>query len=189
MITFTVALAAIGVFAAWAQNQEQAKKMRAAAPSGVKLQQLNIKPGLWETSISSNTAGEMPIPTEMLNRLTPEQRARMEERMKANSAAHGRTTTHKKCVTEEDLEQQKLDFAGDKECTPTVTASTSTMAKGKLSCQAEGMEGTAVFEVEAPDAEHYKGSSHGTFTGNGHTMNVASTFTGKWLGSSCGTER
>lgn len=189
MMILNVALAAIAVFAAGAQNQGQPKQMRATAQSGVKVEQLNIKPGLWETSISSNTAGEMPIPAEMLNRLTSEQRARMEERMKANSAAHGHSTTHKKCVTKEDLQNRKLDFAGDKECTPTVTASTSTMAKGKLSCQTEGMQGTAVFEMEAPDPEHYKGSSHGTLNANGHTMNIDTTFSGKWLGSSCGNER
>lgn len=185
----SVALATIAVFPAGAQNQGEPKQLRAAAPSTVSVQQLNIRPGLWETSVTSNTAGEMPIPAEMLNRLTPEQRARMEERMKANSAAHGHTATHKKCVTKEDLEKQKLDFAGDKECTPTVTASTSTMAKGKLSCQTEGMEGTTLFELEAPDPEHYKGSSHGTLTGNGHTMNIDATFSGKWLASSCGNER
>ena len=189
MMTLSVALVAVTVFAAWAQNDGQPKQTGAAAPSGVKLQELNIRPGLWETSINSNVAGEMPIPAEMLNRLTPEQRARMEERMKANSAAHGRTTTHKKCVTKEDIEKHKLDFAGDKECTPTVTASTSTMAKGKLSCQTQGMQGMTAFEVEVPDPEHYNGSSHGTLTGNGHTMNIDSTFSGKWLGSNCGSER
>ena len=158
MMIVSVALAGIAVFVAWAQNQGQPKPTRTVAPSVVKLQQLNIKPGLWETSIASNVAGEMPISAEMLSRLTPEQRARMEERMKANSAAHGRTATRKKCMTRQDLETHKLDFAGDKECTPTVTASTSTMAKGKLSCQTQGMQGVTTFEVEALDPEHYKGS-------------------------------
>ena len=70
-----------------------AQKKNADDPQhGATLQPLNIKPGLWEQTVNTTIAGEMPISTEMLNRLTPEQRARMEERMKANSAAHTHTT-------------------------------------------------------------------------------------------------
>ena len=150
---------------------------------------LNIKPGLWETTINSNVDGGPPIPAGMLERLSPEQRTRFEERMKANSAAHTRTTTHTKCVTREDIEKQKLDFASSKECTPTVITSTSTAAKGTLSCESDEMKSTATFSVEAPDQEHLKGSSHGSIAGNGQTMKIDSAFTSKWLGSSCGNVR
>ncbi len=118
---------------------------------------LNIKPGLWETTINSNVDGGLPIPAGMLERLSPEQRTRFEERMKANSAAHTRTTTHTKCVTREDIE-----------------------------CESEGMKSTATFDVEARDQEHLKGSSHGSIAGNGQTTKIDSAFTSKWLGSSCG---
>jgi hypothetical protein len=155
----------------------------------VKVVPLNIKPGLWETTINSNVDGGLPIPAGMLERLSPEQRTRFEERMKANSAAHTRTTTHTKCVTREDIEKQKSDFASSKECTPTVITSTSTAAKGTLSCESDEMKSTATFSVEAPDQEHLKGSSQGTVAGNGHTMKIDTAFTSKWLGSSCGNIR
>ena len=154
--------------------------------SGQKLQPLAVKPGLWETTLTIKTAGELPVPAGMLDKLTPEQRARFEERMKANSAARGNTTTEKHCVTREDLEKRNLGFATSKECTPAVTTSTSTVAKGTLSCETEGMKGNATFEAQALDSEHVKGSAHGTMTGYGRTMNVDDSFTAKWLGSSCG---
>jgi hypothetical protein len=165
-----------------------AQKKNADDPQhGATLQPLNIKPGLWERTINTAIAGEMPIPAEMLNRLTPEQRTRMEERMKANSAAHAHTTTEKHCLSQEDLEKNRfLNLDRGKECTPTVTSSTSTSAKGRLSCETEGVKMTGALEVLAPDSEHVNGSWHATTNGSGHTMNVDSTFTSKWLGSSCG---
>jgi hypothetical protein len=165
----------------------QTKDSRPAPPSAAKIQPLNIKTGLWEQTVTFKVSGEAPMPPEMLNRLTPEQRAKMEERMKANSAAHTRTTTDKHCLTEEQL--RKSEFLGsdrDKECTPNIATSTSTSAKGTITCESEGIKMTGALEILAPDSEHVNGSWHATSNGGGHTMNVDSTFTSKWLGSSCG---
>ena len=165
----------------------QTRGSQSAPPAGVKFQPLNIKTGLWEQTLTSKVSGELPVPPEMLNRLTPEQRARMEQRMKANSDAHARTTTHKRCLTEEDLRKNKfLDSGEDQECTSTITTSTSTSAKGRISCQSEGMKMAGALEMLAPDSEHINGSWRATADSGGHTMNVDSTFTSKWLGSSCG---
>ena len=175
-----------------AQKQKSVKQAAApaAGPAGVKLQPMDVKPGLWETTTAMTVAGEMPVPAEMLKRLTPQQRARMEARMKANSAAHTNTHTSRSCVTKEDIEKFQSDF-GTREngCTPTILSSTSTSAKAKISCDTQGMTGTGTYEVEALDSEHLKGTSHAVMTGNGNTMNVDGRFTSKWVGSSCkGTE-
>jgi uncharacterized protein DUF3617 len=152
--------------------------------SGPKLQPLNIKAGLWETTLTITRMGQTAVPAEVLNRLTSEQRARMEEKM--NSAVHARTTTHKHCVTREDIEKFTSQFAGDNACNPTIISSTSTKAEARVSCEAEGMKGTGTYEVEALNPERIRGSSHATMSGSGHTMNLDGMFTSKWLGSSCG---
>ena len=174
-----------------AQTQRSAKAMRASADSqsGAKQQSLNIKPGLWESTRTIKRTGALPIPAEMLNRLTPEQRARMEERMKANSAAHTNTTTEQHCVTKEDLEQGRLKLAEANECTTTVLNSTSTSVKARIVCDQEGMHATGALELVAADPEHLNGSYHSAANADGHTMNVESTWTSKWLGSSCGIVR
>jgi hypothetical protein len=165
----------------------ESKPARTTAPAaGTSLKPLNIKPGLWESTRTINTAGEMPIPAELLNRLTPEQRARMEERMKAHSAAHANTATEKHCVTKEDLEKDRLKLAEAKECTTTVLNSTSTSVKAKLVCDTEGMHATGMLELVAADPEHLNGSYHSTMNGNGLTMTVEGTWTSKWVGASCG---
>jgi hypothetical protein len=165
--------------------------MRASADSqpAPKLQPLNVKPGLWESTRTIKRAGEMPIPAEMLNRLTPEQRARMEERMKAKSAAHSNTTTEEHCITKEDLERDKLKLAEAKECTTTVLNTTTTTVKAKIVCDQEGMHATGTLELVAADPEHLNGSYQSTVDGSGHAMNVEGTWTSKWLGSSCGNVR
>lgn len=53
-----------------------------------KFQPLNVKTGLWESTTTSTTSGQMPLPSDMLAKLSPDQRARIEARMNANSAAN-----------------------------------------------------------------------------------------------------
>ncbi|HEX3105853.1 MAG TPA: DUF3617 domain-containing protein [Terriglobales bacterium] len=159
---------------------------KSEGPQGVKYQPLSLKPGLWEKTTTITRTGAMPIPPEMLNRLTPEQRARMDERMKTNSAGHTGTTTDRSCITREDLEKP-INF--NKECTWTILESTSTKAKGTVSCEAQGMRMNGTGEFEAPDPEHLKASIHTTSTDGGHTMTIDGTFTSKWLAASCEKEQ
>lgn len=167
-----------------AQNQQTAQK--ANAPAGVNYQPLNVKPGLWENTVSITRTGAMPIPPEMLSRLTPDQRARMEQRMKANAAAQSHTVTDKQCVTREDLEKPDLlNFDRRQQCTVKILESTSTTASGKMSCQSEAGKLDGALDVKAPDPEHMNSTWHATVAGNGHTMNVDAKSSSKWLASSC----
>ena len=166
----------------WSSDKTQRiKKLR---PTN-KIQPLNVKPGLWETTVTVNRAGEMPLPPEMLSRLTPQQRARLEERVKANSGkAH--TRTYKRCLTREQLEDP--DFTKDEQCTWTTLESNSTRMKGTASCNYKDadMKVRGSGEFVALDEEHVKGAVHMTATGNGRTMNSTSDFSSKWLGPRCG---
>jgi Protein of unknown function (DUF3617) len=183
-ISPAVALTVVMIFLAAtlsAQTQDQKSKEPTAA---VKLQPLNVKPGLWETTLTYNRSGAAPITPEVLARLTPEQRARLEERMKASSGANTSTVTDKHCVTKQDVE--KADFGqGKGDCTYIIQSSTSTLAKGKYSCDIEGMKVNGALEIHAPDPEHIKGTSQGSMSGGGHTMNLDSTFTSKFVAASC----
>ena len=184
----------LGVYCApvsLAQTQKSSKEMRESVDShpAVKLQPLNLKTGLWESTRTIKRTGQLPIPAEMLNRLTPEQRARMQERIKANSAAHTSTATEKHCITKEDLESDRLKLLETKECSTTVLNSTPTAAKAKFVCDQEGMRLTGTLELVAADPEHVNGSYQSAVNGGGNTTNVDGTWTSKWLGPSCGNVR
>ena len=108
--------------------------------------------------------------------------------MNTNSGGSTNTETDRHCVTKEDVE--KADFGqGKGECTYTVEISTSTQGKGTYSCDVEGMKVNGDLDITATDPEHIKGSSHGTLSRGGRTMNVELTFTSRFLSASCGNAK
>ena len=181
--TIRLVLCSIAVTAFLVPAWSQSAVSKQTAP---KFQPLNIKPGLWQNTRTISRNGAMPIPADMLNRLSAEQRARMEERMKAKSGARSTTVTEEHCVTKEDLEKERFKIAEANECTTTIVSSSSTSLKGNTICEMQGMHATGTLELTASDPENVSGSYHSTVTGNGQTMNVNGTWTSKWLGASCG---
>jgi hypothetical protein len=156
-----------------------------AVLAATKLQPLNVKVGLWEVSQTVTTSGQLPISADALSKLSPEQRARIEERMKANSAPTTRTTTHKSCMTKEKLQTDPM-FLEKSNCTWTVLTSTSSKADLRGVCVEQDVKAHMALHVEALNSENVKGSSQGSVSGGDHTMNANSTFIAKWVGSACG---
>lgn len=149
-----------------------------------KFQPLNVKVGLWETTATTRTSGAMPVPDELLAKLTPEQRAQVEEKMKS-SPEKTRTTTSKSCITKEDLEKGAKFGEVSKECSQTIVTSTSSKLEMRFACQSpEGSaNGTLAFQALSP--ESVKGTGEGSVSGGGHTMKTNTTFTSKWIGPVC----
>jgi hypothetical protein len=146
---------------------------------------LDVKLGQWESTTTVETTGLPPIPPEVLDRLTPEQRAKMEERLKANASKGPRTTSRKNCLKKEDLDKA-LSFGSDqKNCTRTIVTSNRSKQEIRMECTAGGGKQTGTIRVEAISSENVKGSTEMTMTGAGRTMNMNSTFTAKWLGPTC----
>jgi len=149
-----------------------------------KIEPLNVKLGLWEMTSVIKTSGELPIPAEYLSKLTPEQRAKMEAAMKAQSAGPAQTHTYKSCLTKEKSDSSL--FNDRKECTETILTSSSTKLSLKATCTFEGVTMSGHGEFEAVSTESVKGTIHMTTTGGEHTMNTDASYTGKWIGASCG---
>jgi uncharacterized protein DUF3617 len=146
---------------------------------------LNVKTGLWESTTTTTMNGQLPLSDELLAKLTPEQRARFEARLKANSPDKTRTFTTRNCMTKEKLERG-LFGPNEKECTETVLNSTSSKLEVRLTCQSEGMKSEGTMLIEALGSESAKGSGNMTVNGGGHTMTSKTSFSAKWLGPSCG---
>jgi hypothetical protein len=153
------------------------------AAAARKIEPPHIKLGLWETTLSNKWNGQLPIPAEDLSGLTPEQRAKPEEAMKkAVSSPH--EITYKNCVTKEKLNASNPSAGGG--CTETILSSTSSKLVLKLKCTDEKWQMSVTLEGEALNTENIKGSGQGSMTSGGHTANVESTYTSKWIGSACG---
>lgn len=163
-----------------------------AALAADKLQPLDIKTGLWETTTTISTSGQMPIASELLKKLPPERSARLEERMKARQSQGEKTntTTHKRCLTKEDLAKDPFSNP-DKACTETLVSSTRSKAGMRVNCVHGDVKTTGSVLIEALNSENVKGSGHMASTGGGgrNTFNSNTSFTSKWIGPSCGDTR
>jgi len=123
------------------------------------VQPLNVKPGLWEVtmSITFNGTGTPP-----------------------------RTNTYKSCLKKEDL--NKYPFTDpDKKCTYTVLSSTgSTMdARGTCTPGSEGAKIDFKLRLDALDTENVKGTGQMTMSGPAGSMNGNYAATANWLSATC----
>jgi hypothetical protein len=144
---------------------------------------LNIKTGEWEATMTNETSGQLPIPQELLDKMTPEQRAKMEAAMKARGMQGPRTTVNKHCVKKEDLDKP---FANEnKSCKENVLTSSATKQEVHMECEVGGGRQVGTLKLEALDSSTVKGSMQMTASNAGRTMNVNSTFSAKWLGPAC----
>ena len=140
---------------------------------------LDVKTGLWEITYTTATHGTL-IPQSTLDKLTPEQRAKLQASMKAQQAAGPKAHTDQTCVTEEDLKKGAFRDEDDDKCKYTSLTRTRTVQEESVQCSgAEGRHGT--FKVEAHDPEHIVAQ----FSQEQSAGGVAVQMTGKWLAASC----
>jgi Protein of unknown function (DUF3617) len=169
----------MGKIALWSLTCLSASILLAAG----KYQPLNVKTGMWQTTWTSTVSGAPPVPQEMLDKMTPEQRARFEAAMSKMASGTPVTRTSKSCLTRERLE--KDPFNDRKSCKETVVTSTGSKMEVHEVCTEEQSTFDSKVRIEASDSESVKGWVQSTVTGSGKTMNVNGTFTSKWLGGVC----
>ncbi|HUA18352.1 MAG TPA: DUF3617 family protein [Bryobacteraceae bacterium] len=146
---------------------------------------LDVKTGLWETTVQSQMSGMPAIPPDMLNRLTPEQRAKIEAAMKARAAQGPHTNTSRHCLTRDKM-NQPLDLTNQpKECTHKVLTSNSSRQEVQFECTIGGGKQTGTLRVEAVDSENIKGNMQIQMANGERTSSTATSFTSKWLQAAC----
>jgi len=145
---------------------------------------LNVKTGEWESTMTSDTSGQLPVPQEMIDKMTPEQRAKMEAMMKARGMQGPRSTMTKSCVKQEDLD--KPFGHENKSCKQTIVSSSATKQEIHMECDmGAGGKQVGTLKFEAVDSSTVKGSMQMTASNGARTMNANSTFSAKWLGPVC----
>jgi hypothetical protein len=125
------------------------------------------------------------IPRSLLAKMTPEQRARTEAKLKARAAQRPRIETKRFCLTEEKLNKAILDDQDSKSCRRTIVASTPTLLQFREECAGGDLKRTADARFEALDVETMKGSMKADSTGT-NTLHMNVDLAGKWIGADCG---
>ncbi|MGH9410254.1 MAG: DUF3617 family protein [Vicinamibacterales bacterium] len=163
-----------------------ARAQQKPTPSqNLKVTPLDVKLGLWNVTSTSDRAGELPMD---MSKLTPDQRARIEQAMKNQPTSD--TKTQKACITPETLRSlasELMERDGEANCTTSDFTSTSTVQQVTLTCQGE-RPSTSHLRFEATDHEHMNGG--GTIVmsdpSGQHSMNIKFTVKATWQSASCG---
>jgi hypothetical protein len=149
---------------------------------------LDVRPGMWESTTTTQASGTPSIPPEILAKMTPEQKAAFEARMKAGMPQGPQTRVTKHCVTQEEL-SKGLTFGDEhRSCQRTVVSSSSSKQEIRMECSSAGITAKGTIRIEALDAEHLKVSSEFTSGDGPHGMKISVTGTGKWVSDACTTD-
>lgn len=157
-----------------------------AAPLVSAADKLDVKPGLWEITSSHTITGVPPMPKELLDKVTPEQRAAMEAAFRKESQKGPTTDTDRECITKEKLEKP-FDMSDAKDCTHTVVRTTRTTQEVHLTCKGQ-LKGSGVMRVTTPTPETMTGTLDLQMGDGKDAMRVKSDLKGRWLGPDCGDE-
>ena len=163
----------------------------AVLPIAAWADKLNLKPGLWESTSTTEVAGmQMPampnMPPEMIAKMPPEQRARIEAMMK--NRGPGNSIVSKSCITEKDL-QRGLRPEDDKEqhCKVDSVKTVGSTQEAHVTCTGERGKSTGTMKITATSREAYEGTMDMDVVANDRPpMNVKVKLKGKWLGANCG---
>lgn len=147
---------------------------------------MDVKLGLWESTVTTHL-GMPALPAELLAKLTPEQRAKMEAAMQGRGGGSPRTDTTRHCITKETL-NQALSFGENKSqnCRRTLVSSTGAKQVVHVECTTAAITTSGDLEFEAVDRETIKGSMVMNAGQGGRGMSTKMEFTSKWLGADCG---
>src|SRR5579859_3291341 len=142
----------------------------------------NVKPGAWQMSMSTLLVGN-PLPPEALASMPPEKRAKVEEAMKAR-AGKPVTISHKACVSQEDLDQDRIirSDRNDSQCTRKVLSKSATRLVMEQTCP-EPHASTTQMTIEAKTPETLAANIV-RVRGDGKGKVVADV-KGFWLGPDC----
>ena len=147
---------------------------------------LNVKVGLWEITSISRFSGMPPLPKEVLDKMTPQQRADMEAKVKAAAAEEPEPEVSSECITQEDLEKP-FNSANAEECTQTIVNTTRNTQEIRLVCTGK-VKGSGTFRVTTPTPDTMTGDLNLKVGEGANSMTVTSKIKGRWLGADCGDE-
>ena len=146
----------------------------------------NIKPGLWEVTVTPKVSGEMPIPEDQLAKMTPEQRAKVEAMVKgAGSKPH----VYKDCMTPEKIAKgfEMERGADEASCKRNVISSTASELTLHDECNHTNRTTVSDVHFEFKGGTQINGKLHIVTTASGKSMTVDSTVAGKYVTASCGS--
>lgn len=177
----TLKLTAVAALLAIALNSVVGSVVNAAGA-----EKLNVKLGLWEITSLTRFSGMPPLPKDLLDKMTPQQRAEMAAKIKAASEEEPEPEVRSECITQEDLDKP-FASANAEECTQTVVRTTRNTQEMRLLCTGK-TKGSGTFRVTTPTPETMTGDLDLKVGEGDSIMTLNGKIKGRWLGADCGDE-
>lgn len=149
-------------------------------------EKLNVKLGLWEITSLTRFSGMPPLPKELVEKMTPQQRAEMAAKIKAASEEEPEPEVRSECITQEDLDKP-FASSNAEECTQTVVRTTRNTQEMRLVCNGK-TKGSGTFRVTTPTPETMTGDLDLKVGEGSEVMTIKGKIKGRWLGADCGDE-
>lgn len=149
-------------------------------------EKLNVKLGLWEITSLTRFSGMPPLPKDLMDKMTPQQRAEMAAKIKAASEEEPEPEVSSECITQEDLDKP-FASANAEECTQTVVRTTRNTQEMRLVCTGK-TKGSGTFRVTTPTPETMTGELDLKVGEGDNIMTLNGKIKGRWLGADCGDE-
>lgn len=149
-------------------------------------ERLNVKLGLWEITTMMETGGVPPIPKEVLDKMTPEQRAKLLASLQSSGAQGPHKEVNRECITQKDLDRP-FQMEGAEGCKATVVSATSTSQEINMVCNS-AVKGSGVFKVSAPTPTTMSGIMNMKSGDATRTFTIKEQMSGHWLSADCGDE-
>ncbi len=152
---------------------------------------LSIKVGLWHMTYTTDRNGiavTHSFPPELLAKMTPEQRAKTEARLKAKATQGAQAENREYCLTEERLRNAVFDpTSSGVACQRTVIVSTGKVQQFHEECADGSSKRSIDGHFEGVDTDTMRGSLKVKSEGPSvYTMNIE--IAGRWIAADCGNE-
>ena len=147
---------------------------------------LDAETGLWEMTTHPQMSGTLQIPEEQLQKMTPEQRARVEAALQSATANVSREHVIRQCLTPEQL--SKGFDVGDEgsSCKTTVIRNTSSELEVRRECTESNAPHTTTERFRMSGRREVSGTVDAALSQNGRPLTMHMTIEGRWLGADCG---
>lgn len=154
--------------------------------AGAGAERLNVKLGLWEMTSIMRFSGMPPLPKEVMDKMSPEQRAKLAADLKAAAAEEPEPEVSSECITQEDLDKP-FNSANADDCTQTIVRTTKTTQEIRMVCTGK-IKGSGLFRVTTPTPETMNGTLDLKAGEGPDAFTLKGTIKGRWLGPDCGDE-
>lgn len=147
---------------------------------------LDASMGLWEVTTHPRLSGKLQIPEEQLQKMTPEQRARVEAAMQGVTQSASQDHVIRECLTPE-MRSKGFDLGNEgSSCKTTVIQNSSSELQVRRACNENSNVRTTTEHFRMSGSRHMSGTVDAAMAQDGRPVTMHMVIEGRWLSANCG---